>query len=103
MTRVHLAVVAAAIGAVLAPSAASAARCKGAPGSWTAGSVNLCRGNLVYLDYVDDESGAETGPTNPTSRSPGLAPSAGDQEYPVSGQDATADIVRLTLSVKGRR
>src|SRR4051795_2980451 len=103
MTRVHLAVVAAAIGAVLAPSAASAAPCRAAAGSWTASSVNLCRGNLVYLDYVDDDYGADTGATNTTSRSAGLAPSAGDQEYPGSGQDATADIVRLTLSVKGKR
>src|SRR3954464_4797463 len=103
MTRVHLVVVAAAIGAVLAPSAASAAPCKAAPGSWTAGSGNLCPGNLVYLDYVDDAYGADTGATNTTSRTAGLAPSAGDQEYPGSGQDATADIVRLTLSVKGKR
>src|SRR3954468_9292178 len=102
MTRVHLVVVAAAIGAVLAPSAASAAPCKAAPGSWTAGSVNLCRGNLVYLDYVDDDYGADTGATNTTSPSPGLAPSAGDQECPGPGQAAPADIVRVTLSVKGK-
>src|SRR3954451_15096526 len=103
MTRVHLVVVAAAIGAVLAPSAASAAPCKAAPRSWTGGFVNLCRGNLVYLDYVDDDYGADTGGTNTTSGRAGRAPSAGEQEYPGSGQDATADIVRLTLSVKGRR
>jgi dienelactone hydrolase len=103
ITRVSVAVLAAAIGAVLAPSAASAAPCKVAPGSWTAGSVNLCRGNFVYLDYVDDDYGADTGATNTTSRSAGLAPSAGDQGYPGSGQDATADIVRLTLRVKGKR
>src|SRR3954453_17322483 len=103
MTRVHLAVVAAAIGAVLAPSAASAAPCKAAPGSWTAGSVNLCRGKLVYLDYVHDDYGADTGGTNTTDRTAGLAPTAGDQSYPGSGQDATADLVRLTLRVRGKR
>src|SRR3954454_18297995 len=103
MTRVHLVVVAAAIGAVLAPSAASAAPCRAAAGSWTAGSVNLCRGNLVYLDYVDDDYGADTGATNTTSRSAGLAPRVGDQEYPGSAQASTADIVGMTLSVTGKR
>src|SRR4051794_5495540 len=100
MTRVHLVVMAAAIGPVPAPPAASAAPCKAAPGSWTAGSVNLCRGNLVYLDYVDDDYGADTGATDTTSRSAGLAPTAGDESYP-DGKDATADLIRLTLKVSG--
>src|SRR4051812_41806153 len=103
MTRVHLAVVAAAIGALIAPTPASAASCSTAPRSWTGGSVDLCRGTFVYSDYVDDDYGADTGDSNTTSRTAGLAPSAGDQSYPGSGQDATADIVRLTLRIKGKR
>ena len=82
---------------------ASAASCSTAPRSWTAGSVDLCRGTLVYSDYLDDDYGADTGATNTTSRTAGLAPTAGDQSYPGTNQDATADIVRLTLKVRGKR
>ena len=99
--RLALLVLAAA--ALAAPATASAARCTTAPRSWTAGSVDLCRGVLVYSDYVDDDYGADTGAVNTTSRTAGLAPSAGDQAYPADGQDATADLVRLTLRVKGKR
>jgi dienelactone hydrolase len=66
------------------------------------GSVDLCRGTLIYSDYVDDDYGADTGDTNTTSRTSGLAPTAGDQSYP-AGQDATADLVRLTLRVRRGR
>jgi dienelactone hydrolase len=99
----RLLLTAAAAIALIAPSAANAAACSTAPRSWTGGSVDLCRGTLVYSDYVDDDYGADTGATNTTSRSAGLAPSAGDQSYPGTGQDATADIVRLTLRIKGKR
>jgi pimeloyl-ACP methyl ester carboxylesterase len=87
---------------VAAPGASAAKRCSTAPRSWTAGSVDLCRGTLVYSDYVDDDYGADTGATNTTSRTASLAPTAGDQTY-ASGQDATADLVRLTLRVRGKR
>ena len=30
-------------------------------GSWTAGTVDLCAGVLVYRDYVYDDYGADTG------------------------------------------
>jgi dienelactone hydrolase len=97
------AAVTAATAALIAPTPASAVSCSTAPRSWTGGSVDLCRGTFVYSDYVDDDYGADTGDSNTTSRSAGLAPSAGDQSYPGTGQDATADIVRLTLRIKGKR
>src|SRR4051794_28512466 len=70
------------------------------PSSWVAGSTSLCRGSIVYNDYLDDDYGADTGSSNTTSRTAGLAPSAGDESYP-DGKDATADIVRLTLRADG--
>jgi dienelactone hydrolase len=103
MRRLLLAALLAAATLVAAPSTASAARCTATPGSWTAGSVNLCRGKFVYLDYLNDDYGADTGASNTTDRTAGLAPTAGDQAYPGSGQDATADLVRLTLRVRGKR
>jgi pimeloyl-ACP methyl ester carboxylesterase len=78
------------------------ASCSTAPHSWVAGSVWLCRGVLTYGDYVDDDYGADTGGIDTTSRSASLMPSAGDQTYP-AGQDATADLIRLSLQVRGRR
>ena len=77
-------------------------RCSSAPQSWVAGSVWLCRGVLTYGDYVDDDYGADTGQIDTTDRSASLMPSAGDQGYP-AGQDATADLVKLTLQVRGKR
>ncbi|HUZ28779.1 MAG TPA: prolyl oligopeptidase family serine peptidase [Solirubrobacteraceae bacterium] len=78
------------------------ANCSTAPHSWVAGSVWLCRGVLTYGDYVDDDYGADTGQINTTSRSASLMPSAGDQGYRM-GQDATADLILLTLRVRGHR
>src|SRR5437660_1669047 len=77
-------------------------RCQSAPHSWVAGSVWVCRGMLTYGDYVDDDYGADTGQIDTTNRSASLMPSAGDQGYP-AGQDATADLVKLTLQVRGKR
>ena len=96
-----LATAAAVVASVAGPTSA-AASCSTAPRSWTAGSVDLCRGTLVYSDYVNDDYGADTGEVNTTSRTASLAPTAGDQAYP-AGQDATADLVRLTLRVRGKR
>src|SRR4051812_35972856 len=87
--------------AALVPAAARGASCA-EPSSWVAGSVDLCDGALVYSDYVDDDYGADTGATNTTDRTAGLAPTAGDESYP-DGKDATADLVRLTLRVRGDR
>src|SRR5947207_7096034 len=83
------------------PAAARADTCT-EPSSWVAGSTSLCSGAIVYNDYVDDDYGADTGNSNTTSRTAGLAPTAGDESYP-DGKDATADIVRLTLRVDGDR
>ena len=94
---------AAALVSLAPPTASAAASCSTAPRSWTGGSVDLCRGTLVYSDYVDDDYGADTGEVNSNSRTASLAPTAGDQAYPAAGQDATADLVRLTLRVRGRR
>src|SRR4051812_16157114 len=87
---------------VAAAPAGAATRCSTAPTSWVAGSVDLCRGTLVYSDYVEDDYGADTGAVNTTSRSASLMPSAGDEGYP-EGEDATADLIRLTLRSKGKR
>src|SRR3954451_14621159 len=80
-----------------APAAALGAGCP--PRSWVAGSVDVCQGALVYNDYVDDDYGADTG-SRTTSHTADLAPTAGDQGYP-QDQEATADLVRLTLSIDG--
>lgn len=84
----------------LAPVTAGAATpgCM-APHSWVGGSVDLCDGALVYNDYVDDDYGADTG-MRTTSHTASLAPTAGDQSYP-AGQEATADLIRLTLRIDG--
>src|SRR5688572_22786287 len=83
------------------PAFAPGDECSTTPQSWVAGSVDLCRGTLVYSDYVHDDYGADTGATNTTSRTSSLAPTGGDQTYPVAGHDATADLVRLTLRIEG--
>jgi pimeloyl-ACP methyl ester carboxylesterase len=89
--------------ALTAVFAASAdARCSTAPRSWVAGSVDICRGTLVYSDYVHDDYGADTGASSTTSRTATLVPSAGDQAY-TGDNDATADLVRLTLRIKDGR
>jgi dienelactone hydrolase len=63
----------------------------------------LCRGTIVYGDYVADDYGADTGAVMTTSRTATLAPTAGDEAYPGPGQDGSADLVRLTLRPRGRR
>ena len=85
----------------LGTAAPAAADTCAEPHSWVAGSVDLCDGTLVYGDYVDDDYGADTGQRT-TSHTASLAPTAGDQGYP-EGEEATADLVRLTLRVEGDR
>ncbi len=82
--------------AVAAPAAAAPAKPSCAkPTSWLAGTTNLCKGSVVYNDYVFDDHGADTGQVL-TNRIGTLSPTAGDQRYPV-GQEATADLIRLTM------
>lgn len=71
------------------------------PDSWVAGTTNLCRGAIVYNDYVFDDHGADTGAPL-TNRIGNLSPTAGDELYPV-GEEGTADLIRLTLKPHGKR
>src|SRR5690242_8998284 len=102
MRRSVLAFTLLSLAAVAPAAAAKPAPCTPSPGSWVAGSVDLCRGTLVYNDYADDDYGADTGGVDTTSRTASLMPSAGDQSYP-AGEDATADLIRLTLRLNGHR
>lgn len=74
-------------------------------GSWTAGTTNLCRGDLVYRDYVYDDYGANTGTlassTCPVQGQTSTTPT-GDQRYP-AGDENTADLRMVRMSVKGGR
>jgi len=85
-----------------APAADAAPKCM-KPYSWVAGTTSLCRGAVVYGDFVGDDYGADTGESWPESQRIGsLSPGAGDTDYP-EGQEATADLIRLTLKRKGDR
>ena len=101
MIRVALAV--ALLGTLAAaPAAEAAPRCM-KPYSWVAGATSLCKGAIVHGDFVGDDYGADTGETWPESQRIGsLSPGAGDQDYP-AGQEATADLIRLTLRISGKR
>ncbi len=81
------------------PASVSAEACQ--PGSWVAGTVELCDGAVVYRDYVFDDYGADLGGQR-GARTGTLSSPAGDQRYPV-GSEATADLVDLTLTVAGDR
>ena len=86
---------------VAAPSAHAAKPKCLEPQSWVAGQSALCGGALVYGDYVADDYGADAGEVL-NDRIGNLSPGAGDQDYP-AGQEATADLIRLTLRIsKGR-
>jgi pimeloyl-ACP methyl ester carboxylesterase len=86
-----------------APAADAAKKDCTRPYSWVGGATSLCRGAVVYGDFVGDDYGADTGSTFPESTRIGnLSPGAGDQSYP-AGQENTADIVRLTLRISGGR
>jgi hypothetical protein len=85
-----------------APTADAAAKCM-KPYSWVAGTTSLCRGAVVYGDFVGDDYGADTGESWPESQRIGsLSPGAGDQAYP-EGQETTADLIRLTMRIRGER
>ena len=103
---------AAAIGLPAAAQAASAAPkgpymsqpCGGS--SWVAGSTDVCKGVVVYRDYVYDDEGADTGDLgygeNTQNAFGTLAPPAGDQRYP-STDINSADLVQLKLWRAGNR
>jgi pimeloyl-ACP methyl ester carboxylesterase len=74
--------------------------------SWVGGSTSICRGTLVYRDYVYDDEGADTGDlgyNEGTQSAFGtLAHPAGDERYPAEDTNS-ADLVRLELSRAGGR
>ncbi|MDC0663410.1 prolyl oligopeptidase family serine peptidase [Marinobacter sp. SS21] len=88
--------------------------------SWAAGTTELCRGALIYYDYIYDDYGADGGLVSmnpsllsllnrggqydqPFANTPGLlSPAAGDQRYP-EGLENTADLVRLSVAINGNR
>jgi poly(3-hydroxybutyrate) depolymerase len=71
------------------------------PYSWVAGQTSLCKGAVVYGDYVGDDYGADAGQRN-NNRIGDLSPGAGDQDYP-AGAEATADLIQLTIRIKEGR
>src|SRR4051812_685307 len=100
MRRIAVLLAATCLSFVLAAVSADAAppACL-SPQSWVGGTTDLCQGSVVYRDYVDDDYGADTG-DHSTDRTATLAPSAGDENYPAD-QDATADLIQLTLRIDG--
>lgn len=79
------------VGLLAVPASGSVAVAATAPDcdlrSWVGGSVDLCRGELVYSDYVTDDLGKDGDPA---------------AKYP-AGQLNSADLVRLRLQVSGSR
>jgi pimeloyl-ACP methyl ester carboxylesterase len=71
------------------------------PYSWVAGQTSLCKGAVVYHDYVGDDYGADSGERD-NNRIGDLSPGAGDQDYP-AGEEATADLIQLTIRIKDGR
>lgn len=65
--------------------------------SWLAGSTAICKGRLIYRDYLYDDHGADTGGLVADSASP-----AGDKTYP-AGAENTADLVQLQLWTHNNR
>src|SRR4051794_4417331 len=69
--------------------------------SWVGGSTNICKGTLVYRDYVYDDEGADTGGSDDQGSAFGtLAHPAGEARYPADDTNS-ADLVRLELSRAG--
>lgn len=82
----------------VAQATVSAATCDG--DSWTAGTTNICRGDLVYRDYVYDDYGADTGTVASNTcpaPNPAMLPT-GDRRYP-AGEENTADLRKLRVRV----
>ena len=68
-------------------------------GSWVAGTVDLCAGELVYRDYIYDDHGAATPNFLPRAGAYAGVPPTGDQEY--TGEANTADLAALRLRIDG--
>lgn len=92
-------IVVAAVAAALMLPAGEAAACS--KQSWTAGAVELCRGTLVYRDYMYDDYGANRG-SSPSKSFGTLSPQAGDDRYP-DDLENSADLIGVELRVKKGR
>lgn len=71
-------------------------------GSWVAGVTNLCRGDVVYRDYIYDDYGADIGAPPSPIYPIGSVSTTGDVRYP-KGEENTADLRELRLSLRGDR
>src|SRR2546427_7933248 len=71
-------------------------------GSWIAGTVDICAGELVYRDYVYDDYGAQGTSQPPSTGS--LSNPTGTQSYPNPDHNTVnnyADIAAIRLRVSG--
>jgi hypothetical protein len=85
------------------PSAASPGPAGCGTGSYTAGTVDICGGELVYRDYVYDDYGAQDATQQPPSTG-SLANPTGTQSYPNADHSTVnnyADIAAIRLRVSG--
>ncbi len=80
LLAVSLAGAALAVGAAVAPRSADAAPSPCGQGSWVAGTVDICDGELVYHDYVYDDFGAR--PSIPGITLPEIVQGLGLQSVP---------------------
>jgi pimeloyl-ACP methyl ester carboxylesterase len=73
--------------------------------SWLAGTTELCRGVVVYRDYVVDDYGAAEplDNTNETVLLGSLSRTEGDQRYADGAKAGTADLVDLSVRLDGDR
>ena len=89
---------------VPAPSPAAPGPAGCGTGSWIAGTVDICAGELVYRDYVYDDYGAQGVGQAPSTGS--LSNPTGTQVYPGGGPPSGtvnnyADIAAIRLRVSG--
>ena len=84
-----------------APSPAAPGPAGCGTGSWIAGTVDICAGELVYRDYVYDDYGAQGPSQAPSTGS--LSNPTGTQSYPAPNGTVNnyADIAAIRLSVSG--
>jgi len=84
-----------------APSVAEPGPAGCGTGSWIAGTVDLCAGELVYRDYVYDDYGAQSLSAPPSTGS--LSNPTGTQSYPAPSntENNYADIAAIRLAVDG--
>jgi pimeloyl-ACP methyl ester carboxylesterase len=100
----NIATAALALCALLTPSASPAAPGPAGcgTGSWIAGTVDICDGQLVYRDYVYDDYGAQGLSQPPSTGS--LSNPTGTQSYPDPNHTTHnnyADIAAIRLRVSG--